>query len=143
MLQQIVYMSALSDHVEESCLRDILAEASARNPEHHVTGMLLYVNGSFLQVIEGDSSTLESLYKKISGDPRHARPVKIAQMPIEDREFAQWSMGWAQVDAAELDQRLGQNDFFSSGRCITELEDTQIRQILEGFKSGHWRRQIE
>ena len=143
MLEQIVYMSALAPHVDDSCLRDILAESTARNPARHITGMLLYINGSFLQVLEGESEQLQALYETIDQDPRHASIAKISQHPIEEREFGDWSMGWARVQAQELDAVVGRNDFFSAGHCITELENSLIKRILKDFKQGQWRRRIE
>lgn len=142
-LAQIVYMSALADHADDACLRDILAESTAKNPARHITGILLYVNGSFLQVLEGHPQTLKELYRRIHSDPRHTGVVKISQQAIEDREFGEWSMGWAQVAAADLDQIAGKNDFFTHGHCLTELDNTVVRRILADFKQGRWRQQIQ
>lgn len=143
MLEQIIYMSALAPHADESCLKDILAESMARNPAQHVTGLLLYVNGSFLQVVEGGPEELAELYARISKDPRHTAMAKISQHPIEEREFGDWSMGWARVQAAELDRIVGKSDFFASGHCLTELDDSLVKRVLAGFKQGQWRRRIE
>ncbi len=143
MLEQVVYMSATSPNVGEDCLRDVLRESTANNPSSHVTGMLLYINGSFLQVLEGEAQTIAALYEKISRDPRHKSVAKISQCSIEEREFGKWSMGWARIGAADLDRIVDKNDFFQSGHCLTELSDTLVKRILRQFREGQWRRRIE
>lgn len=138
-----MYMSALSPNMGEDCLRDVLRESTANNSRCHVSGMLLYINGSFLQVLEGEAKTVSSLFEKISKDPRHKSIVKISQCSLEEREFAKWSMGWARIGAADLDNIVDKNDFFQSGHCITELSDTLAKRILRQFRDGQWRRRIE
>lgn len=143
MLKQVVYASALSQLHQPEVLSDILRESTSHNPSRHITGMLLYINGSFLQVLEGEAEVVEALYKKIAEDPRHTQVVKILELPNVEREFAQWSMGHANLNAGELDQLAGTNDFFSRGHCLTELDRGIVRRVLEEFREGKWRRRIQ
>ncbi len=143
MLEQLVYISALSPHVDDECLKDVLAESTTNNRANHVTGILLYVNGSFLQVLEGESSTIAKLFEKIRQDPRHKNVREILQVEIEQREFANWSMGWAQVGAEALDKIVDKSDFFTTGHCLSELSETQVKRVLNQFRQGRWRRRIQ
>ncbi len=141
-LKQIIYASALSKDEDDSCLPRILATAVANNARQGVSGMLLYINRSFLQVLEGDEAILDPLYEKIRQDPRHTRPMTLQIAPIETRQFPDWSMGLAHVSADELDRIGRKNDFFKQGHCLTELDESLARKILGEFRSGLWRTHV-
>ena len=64
-----------------------------------VTGMLFYGNGTFLQVIEGEATTVDELVGKIARDPRHEDIRILSRKAIEHREHPDWSMGFEQVTA--------------------------------------------
>ncbi len=55
--------------------------------------ILLYVNGSFLQVLERQAESIARLLIKISRDPRHNSVKKIIQRQVTARKFVNWSMG--------------------------------------------------
>jgi len=141
-LRQLIYVSALSPHAEPACVVDILRVSASRNALNHITGMLLYAQGSFLQVLEGDPLTLSKLYLKICNDPRHTQALKLVEFEIDEREFGQWSMGMARVSVDELQQLDGMNDFFAQGRCLTDLSEGVARRILAEFRDGKWRERL-
>ncbi len=141
-ITQLVYMSALAENQDPSCISDILRESVANNKAHHITGMLLYINGSFLQVLEGLPEQIQALYEKIRTDPRHKHAVKVLELAVPEREFSEWSMGYAAVEAKELDIVVGKNDFFTTGHCLTELRHSVVLLILQQFRDGRWRRRL-
>ncbi len=141
-LKQIIYASSLAPGQDENCLEEILKTAVANNRKNGFTGLLLYVNRSFLQVLEGESTALDALFEKIRKDPRHTRPWTLSSALVAKREFADWSMGLARPDVADLDRIGPRNDFFSKGHCLTELDAGMARKVLEEFRSGMWRIQV-
>lgn len=70
-----------------------IAEASEeRNRRFDLTGALLFVDDSFIQVLEGPSAGLEAVFEEICCDLRH-RDVKLIDLvPVESRMFADWAM---------------------------------------------------
>ncbi|MDO6706772.1 BLUF domain-containing protein [Photobacterium sp. 1_MG-2023] len=120
----------------------LLESARKVNLNLGVTGVLLYDSGSFFQVLEGEISIVDSLYKKISNDKRHHRMRKIIQEPIESREFAEWTMGYAGISRKELKNIDGLNDFFVGGACYTDLDEGRAKKLLKAFKDGRWRASI-
>jgi hypothetical protein len=64
------------------------------NAAHHISGMLLYRDGKFMQVLEGEETALWLLYSKILHDPRHTDIVMLADEPLPQRGFAAWSMAY-------------------------------------------------
>lgn len=139
MLIRVIYASQAAVPFSASELQSLLAVARSANAGIGVTGMLLLVEQSFFQVLEGQDAVVVELYEKIAADPRHRRIVKIIEEPIAHRDFAAWTMGFAGMQRAELARIEGLNDFFSTGRCFTELKAGRARTLLEAFKQGRWR----
>ena len=119
------------------------AKVERNNAARGITGMLLYANGSFFQVLEGPEATLEQLFAKIAADPRHQRVTRIIQESIPQRAFADWAMGFSQLEAFELDQIEGMGDFFSQGHTLAQLPAGRARKLLEAFAKGRWRSQLQ
>ena len=103
MLEALVYTSFLKESFNESELEKILAAAEKNNPSVSVTGCLVYKNGIFLQLLEGDSKDLDTIYSKISKDPRHENIAKLYRGRIQDRLFPDWSMAYREGREIKFD----------------------------------------
>jgi hypothetical protein len=120
-------------------LATLLAECRDKNSKAGLTGMLLYSDGTFFQVLEGDRPVVEALFEKLGKDKRHERVTKIILEPIEERAFAQWTMGYSNISKEELEDIPGLNDFFAQGRSYMELGVGRAKALLNAFKEGAWR----
>jgi len=105
--------------------------------------MLLYHQDSFFQVLEGPPAAVDKIYQRISEDSRHVKIVKLIQEPIDERGFADWTMGLGRMERDELGAIPGLNDFFRRGSCLWELEPGRARTLLEAFREGRWRRTVD
>ena len=133
-LIQCIYSSVASSIFSEDDLPELLAAARRANAKRHVTGMLAYINGNFLQVIEGDDDVIDGLFNKIKGDPRHKRVLLLAREPITARYFSDWSMGFEALLPSEVGPLVGENDFFESGSCVSSLNPSIVKTILSSFR---------
>ena len=139
-LVQCVYCSASSSgQFSPTELSSLLEKCRSNNAKVHVTGMLLAQNGSFFQVLEGNRSTVESLFERISADPRHVRVTKVVLEPISERAFSNWTMGYPKITDKELAAIPGLNDFFSSRKSYLELGEGRAKTLLAAFIDGRWR----
>jgi hypothetical protein len=138
----LAYSSVGSHHFEQSELVDLLAFARDFNSRNGLTGMLLYVDETFFQILEGDPKTLHDLYFRIEQDTRHTHVIKLIEIPIEKRTFSEWSMGFAKVTRADLATIPGLNDFFGRGSVFSDLEPGKAQVLLEAFRDGKWRRRL-
>jgi hypothetical protein len=93
-LVAVVYVSSATKHLEEDEILEILRVARRKNQELDITGMLLYRDGNFLQVLEGPASAVESLIQKIKRDHRHQGLILMSRKNIDERQFADWSMAF-------------------------------------------------
>ncbi len=73
---------------------DILAVARDRNASVDVTGALLFTEGRFVQVLEGDRDTVHEVFGRIGGDPRHADVEILSAQYSDRRRFKEWSMAF-------------------------------------------------
>jgi hypothetical protein len=103
-----------------------------------VTGMLLYTDGNFFQVLEGDEPVVARLFEMIGRDTRHDRVVKIIQEPIAERAFGNWSMGFTSMTPAELKKIPGASDIFSRGTSFCDLDNGRAKKLLSAFLDGRW-----
>ena len=134
-----IYASTPSPEFRESALPALLKNARRANLERGISGMLLYIDGSFFQVLEGSAHAVDAVYCAIKGDPRHRRVTLIIREPILERNFGDWTMGFANVAPDEVGQLLGENDFFTSGSCMVDIGAGRAKKLLMAFRSGRWR----
>lgn len=141
-LWQLVYASAASAGFELSDLEDILGVARVRNARDQISGILLFEGQSFLQVLEGPRFRIDALMEKIRADARHVRAVLLLRGPIEQRSFADWTMGYTRVTLGELKDATGVNDFFADVSSFTDLDSTKVERVLQLFRSGSFRQRV-
>ena len=100
---QTIYASAAVKPFTREDLVELLKIARQRNTAADISGMLLYHDGSFLQVLEGPDKNVDELFAKVQKDPRHTRILLLLRGTIQKREFENWSMGF--VDTTRLAER--------------------------------------
>ena len=109
-MNYLIYISAAKKLMDEPELLEILEVSRKNNQAKNITGMLIYGEGTFIQVIEGNEEDLENLYNKIERDPRHKNLIKLTDGALGKRNFADWSMGFKSVNAEELKMLEGYID---------------------------------
>lgn len=103
-LVSLAYYSRITRPLAKSDLRDILAKSVTNNQRDNVTGALLFTQGVFLQVLEGNRSNVNGVFRRIYPDPRHTEIAIIGFAPIEDREFSNWSMAY--IDESKITKAM-------------------------------------
>jgi hypothetical protein len=134
-----IYASKASPDFDERELPRLLEVARVNNAARGVTGMLLYIERNFFQVLEGEEAAVEAIFSRLAIDPRHDRVTRIIHEPIFERDFPDWTMGYARAGFAQVKQHVGENDFFTSATCLEELSAGRARKLLSAFRDGRWR----
>jgi hypothetical protein len=135
-MNQVVYSSAAVAPFSETQLTELLARARTKNERLGVSGMLLYHEGSFLQVLEGDASVLESLFTAIAADKRHHRVVALLKREVDERHFADWRMGFASMK--NLPANLpGYSDYLRLRGDPVEGANAAVR-LMAAFRDGRF-----
>ena len=135
---QMIYTSVATKKFPPTELKDLLEISRRNNVRDGITGMLLYEDGTFIQVLEGDEETVESTFNRISKDPRHSKIVLIAKFELDHRSFNEWEMGFFDASGGQLLKLPGYTSFLS--RKTVELEEPEdgdkAREVLINFKHG-------
>lgn len=136
----VIYASGASVPFDSADLHRLLAVSRRNNAELGVTGVLLFHEGAFLQVLEGPEEAVERLYDRIRADGRHHDCRLLFRGDFEERRFDGWSMGFVRLRADEVASVPGFVDFFRSGvRSLDLVADApRVIRVLEGFAEGRW-----
>lgn len=147
-LHRLLYSSRVSraaaadlDHE----LRAILLASIANNRRDSITGLLICVQGCFVQALEGPAEKVQHAFGRISRDPRHSQATVIGAGPADRRLFGDWNMCarlLAPSDAAILDVIGSRGEFDVAGltatstlRLLTTVADIQRRTALEALSA--------
>jgi hypothetical protein len=137
---QICYVSQATEPMTPEGLLALLIQCRRNNSARHVTGMLLYGNGTFLQVLEGEDHVVSDLVDLISQDPRHASVKLLSRRAVEARQYAEWSMGFDRVTDESLQHVEGLNEFGSQDFNFQTLatSDSAVQKLMEHYRVTHW-----
>ncbi len=114
-LIQLIYVSSATHELAAEEIRRILDTAVRHNSRQEVTGMLLYVEGSFMQVLEGEEAAVEETISRIVQDPRHHSILVVSKTKVAAREFGTWAMGFRGITADDAASWPGYAPFFDHG----------------------------
>ena len=96
-MHMIAYVSTAHILLKDDDLDSLLSKSRHNNLEHDITGLLLYKDGTFIQVIEGAESNIRRLYNNIQRDRLHHSVTTLLDEPIMERIFPNWQMGYARL----------------------------------------------
>lgn len=120
-------------------LADILEKSQQRNRSLGISGILLYFNGSIIQVLEGLEKDVKELYHTITEDPRHTGLITLYSRPIKKRSFSQWSMGYKSLLANDFDQVNDQLQFVSNPALSALKQENVVLSIVQRFYLDNYR----
>ena len=93
-MRQLLYVSNTIDDLALGDLDDILTSARRNNAMMGITGLLLSIDGGFLQILEGEERAVRELYTRVAADPRHEHLRLMLDREIPCRAFPEWAMGF-------------------------------------------------
>jgi len=95
-MRQLLYASNTSRDQSDLVLDNILASSRKNNVKAGITGVLLYIEGGFMQILEGDAPAVTETYDRISKDRRHWNTTVLLDRDAS-RAFGDWSMGFTRL----------------------------------------------
>ncbi len=135
---QLVYTSTARREISPAVVDDILAISRRNNTLHGITGMLLYTQGAFMQVLEGTAERVEATLAKIMSDPRHSRIEVLLKDAVPKRDFSNWAMAYRLLDQSTPGTS---SDFLSP--CLSHDEpgipEGPAKQLMRRFRDVHMR----
>jgi hypothetical protein len=132
---ELIYVSTAAKLMTKDDLQTILMESMRHNSDNNITGILLYDQGSFCQVLEGSKKEVLTIFKKIKKDKRHFNVVTISEKEIEYREFSAWSMRFVNLDLYDRQMINGYQNISGNNMNWAEINSSLAKSILMQFKN--------
>jgi hypothetical protein len=137
MLSQLVYVSNRKSNCTQEEIEKILASCKKNNPSLNITGVLLYSDTKFIQLVEGEYKVINELYDKIKTDPRHVQTRLISMAPIQKKAFPSWHMGARKIAGNEIDFKTSidtaDKETFKSLLSGKEEDGQKVLGLLKKF----------
>lgn len=104
-LCQAVYISRATRPFTRPELQFLANKASENNGRLEITGLLVYLGGTFLQILEGRPERVDRLLEFIWRDQRHDNFRVLHVTAIDGRTFGGWNVGILDIrDRPPLDE---------------------------------------
>lgn len=97
-LYTICYVSTADPTITNENVQEVFDGIIEKNLERSITGILLYSQGNFMQIMEGEYEMLQELYRAIKEDKRHHHVIEILSSPIRHRIFENYQTGFSIVN---------------------------------------------
>ena len=101
MLFHLIYVSTATESMSGNDLSQLLSQSRTNNEANRITGMLLYRNGHFMQVLEGEEAKVLEAFARIERDSRHKKTDVLRAELIQHRDFPDWTMGFKDMSAID------------------------------------------
>ncbi len=110
----VIYVSIANEPFSGADLVELLNVSRRNNELSGITGMLLYKERRFPQILEGDEHAVRQTYERILRDLRHRDAVTLLEGERSEREFEEWSMAFKHLDDGAVRARPGFSSFFET-----------------------------
>lgn len=137
---QLTYVSCVSAPLSRQQLLALLLQCRTNNTARGITGMLLYGRGTFLQTVEGDAAVVDPLVEKIWKDDRHKDIRLLSRQELGKRQYADWSMGFAEITEHSLQQAKGLKDFSADDFTFDYLVGNEpvVSSLMDHFREPNY-----
>ena len=137
-LTALVYVSESVVPFSKENLSELLTKSRENNSRLGITGMLLFKDGNFLQVLEGEREKVHDLYQRIRRDPRHSKLTGLFEGSLTERDFPDWSMGFHDLGSPQTIRIPGSNHFLHTSLTTADLasDPSRAKKLLLLFKEN-------
>ena len=94
----LVYISEAVADISYTDIRDILDVSRRRNLEDGITGLLIFRDGYFLQLLEGEEKKVRATLGRILQDERNYSLRLLIETQGDERLYANWAMAFYDAD---------------------------------------------
>ncbi len=127
MFRHIAYVSHSIVPPEANILSDILEVSRRNNERDGISGVLMYHDELFFQVLEGEDRVVEQCYERICSDPRHSGISETLNETVEVRSFTDWLMGYVGPD------EIGEH----TNGALLSLADLKAPEMPDADRRGY------
>jgi Sensors of blue-light using FAD len=110
-------------------LHELLEHARRSNAAKGITGALIYADGTFLQILEGDKGLLQDLMARIRRDVRHESVVVLRESEVPTAIFGSWKMAYVSATPKQIAKWVGLNAADHTVESLSETVEEQNRTM--------------
>ncbi|MCD2452989.1 BLUF domain-containing protein [Methylicorpusculum oleiharenae] len=118
----LVYVSSAIKPFSKSDLLALLVKSRENNAKQGISGMLLYKDGNFMQVLEGEETVVRNLFEVITQDSCHRGVIVLLEEQISVPVFRDWSMGFRDLADENLNAVAGYTRFMNSPLDVSNFK---------------------
>jgi len=122
-------------------LQGMIEKARVSNLSNDITGLLIKLEGGYIQYVEGHKNHIVMLYEKLLRDERHHSLELLKRGNIEKRRFGKWSMLFQNVtkeQIRDIEKRKNRNSNFRFLRDNNVAASTQLAlTLISKFELGN------
>ena len=118
MLKSICYKSQVKYTLSILEFESLFNATQTNNDKSNITGVLVKSKDIFFQIIEGEVTTIDSLFDKIKKDNRHSDIIELLNKPISQLSFKAFDTGYTLID--DIDELYGLQIY------ITDLQNNHF-----------------
>ena len=141
MVKQLIYKSECVSDITPELIESVLFAATSFNEQRGITGILLYSENVFLQLLEGDPVDVDELYRRILKDERHTNVRTVYLGYAESRAYPLWRMrAFSSFDSPIHTLNDAQREFITSADPMAdqlEYEATWIGSFMRSVCRDH------
>lgn len=133
---QIIYSSASATPMQMDDLEDILESARESNAQAGITGALVYVDGFFLQILEGDAKAVQELMGRIAKDVRHETVTVLKRGQVSAAAFSDWNMAYVSATAEQVAKWAGLSGTTGAPDVVADMQShpAKVTQVAEHIR---------
>ena len=104
----ISYVSTARKGLLDSDIEDLMNYIKLRNDFLDITGILIYSEGNFFQILEGQKDVISLVFEKIKRDTRHYNIIKMLDKEINRKTFSEFNFSYTVISNRQSQEQLKQ-----------------------------------
>ena len=132
----LVYLSQARDNITYTDIQNILNSSRKYNKINEISGVLIYRDGYFLQLLEGNEELVLETLSRIVRDRRQHHLQTIIEATSNQRIFEAWSMHFFDADTATTETQKLVNDILDLAFSAKHKEKENILPMIRCFKKN-------
>lgn len=124
----VIYVSSAALEIAEKETLHFLNAARKAHRKNDLSGMMLYINGYFLHLLEGHPIKVTNVCQTIFHDKRAMRIVHREAIP--ERLFPEWTVEFEAIAAYKAGQIIGDSSIFDSVADVARIQSTDVKTLF-------------
>ncbi len=127
----ISYVSTSNRDLNHDEVTELLDLTEIRNNNKGVNGLLIYSEGNFFEVIEGEKNMIMDLFEDIKEDPRHRNIMMIFKKEIDKPLFDDKEADFISVNTKH--HQINMENFLYYIKDLDESAQKSVKNILRAI----------